>query len=73
MADQEHRLALLEEGLYFQEKYLKELDEVLQAQQKHIDMLEKQLARTQEKLDNLLAEQGGQGFANPVPPHSVKW
>ncbi len=72
MADQEHRLVLLEEGLYFQEKLLKDLDEVIQEQQKQITVLEKKLAHTEEKLASLMAQNDG-GFVQTVPPHSVKW
>ncbi len=72
MADHEHRLALLEEGLYFQEKLLKDLDEALQEQQKEISFLTKKLAQAEEKIANLTAQQDG-GFVHAVPPHSVKW
>ncbi len=72
MAEHEHRLTLLEEGFYFQEKLLKELDEALQEQQKYITQLEKKLARAEEKIANLTNQQEG-GFVQTVPPHSVKW
>ncbi len=72
MADHDQRLALLEEGLYFQEKLLKDLDEALQEQQKSITQLERALARAEEKIANLTAQQEG-GFVQTVPPHSVKW
>ncbi len=71
MAELEQRLALLEEGMYFQEKLLKELDEALQAQQKHLDFLEKKLTLTEEKLAEALA-QNSEGFEQGMPPHSVK-
>ncbi len=72
MADHDQRITLLEEGLYFQEKLLKDLDEVLQEQQKHIAMLEKKLAHAEEKLAGLMEQSGGD-FAHTLPPHSVKW
>ncbi len=73
MADNEHRLALLEEGLYFQEKLLKELDEALQEQQKEIGQLTKKLIQAEEKIASLMAQNDGGGFVHAMPPHSVKW
>lgn len=69
MADQENRIARLEESLFFQERLVTELNEALTAQQFQIDQMEKALHKAHQDIKELRLMIDAGGGENTRPPH----
>ena len=68
--DLDSRITRLEEGMFFQERLLRDLNTALTDQQAQLDVMERLLHALQEKVGEISESgQAGGGPVNTKPPH----
>ena len=68
-ADFESRITRLEEGMFFQERLLRDLNTALTDQQAQLDAMRHLLESLREKVLELSEQSGEGGPVNAKPPH----